>query len=103
MLRSKTGRLAVTGHRGAAGYAPENTMPAFEKALATGADVIEFDVHLSRDGRCVVIHDDRLERTTDGQGLVWEHSWSELKKLDAGSWFDRKNEAAHQALAGLAP
>jgi glycerophosphoryl diester phosphodiesterase len=97
MLRSKTGRLAVSGHRGASGYAPENTMPAFEKALAVGADVIEFDVHLSRDGQCVIIHDEMLDRTTDGHGPVRHYTWDELKTLDAGCWFDRKNEAARLA------
>ncbi len=101
MLRSRTGRLAVSGHRGASGYAPENTMPAFEKALAINTDIIEFDVHLSRDGRCVILHDDFLERTTDGTGPVWEYSWEELKRLDAGSWFDRKNAAARLAQTGL--
>lgn len=103
MLRSKTGKLAVSGHRGASGYAPENTMPAFEKALAVGADVIEFDVHLSRDGQCVVIHDEILDRTTDGQGPVRQYSWEDLKKLDAGSWFDRKNEVARLVQAEIPP
>lgn len=78
-------------------------MPAFEKALALRADIIEFDVHLSRDGRCVVLHDDTLERTTNGHGLVWQQDWADLKKLDAGSWFDRHNEAAFAALASAEP
>ncbi|HEX2914948.1 MAG TPA: glycerophosphodiester phosphodiesterase family protein [Chloroflexia bacterium] len=99
MLRSKTGRLAITGHRGAAGYAPENTMPAFLKAHELKTDIIEFDVHLSRDGRCVILHDEMLDRTTDGHGLVWEHSWEELKKLDAGSWFDLRNRDRRKAQA----
>jgi glycerophosphoryl diester phosphodiesterase len=73
-------------------------MPAFIKAHECGADVVELDVHLSRDGRCVVIHDDELERTTDGQGLVRNYSWEELKKLDAGSWFDRYNREQLQAM-----
>lgn len=103
MLRSKTGKLAVSGHRGASGYAPENTMSAFEKALAVGADVIEFDVHLSREGRCVVIHDELVDRTTDGQGAVRQYSWEDLKKLDAGSWFDRKNEVARRVRAEIPP
>jgi glycerophosphoryl diester phosphodiesterase len=103
MLRSKTGKLAVTGHRGAAGYAPENTMPAFEKALAVGADIVEFDVHFSRDGRIVVIHDETLERTTDGTGPVSQYSWGELKRLDAGTWFDRKNEVARRVQAETPP
>lgn len=103
MLRSKTGKLAVSGHRGASGYAPENTMAAFERALAVGADVIEFDVHLSRDGRVVVIHDDVLDRTTNGQGPVRQYAWEDLKKLDAGSWFDRKNEVARLVQAEIPP
>ncbi len=100
MLRSKRGSLAVSAHRGAAGYAPENTMPAFEKALAVGADIIEFDVHLSRDGQAVVLHDDTLDRTTDDTGPIWERSWAELRRLDAGNWFDRHNAARRQEEAG---
>jgi glycerophosphoryl diester phosphodiesterase len=82
------GRPLVVGHRGASGYAPENTLASFELALEQGADVVEMDVHLSRDGEVVVIHDEQLERTTDGRGLVGEHSLAELRRLDAGSWFD---------------
>jgi glycerophosphoryl diester phosphodiesterase len=69
------------------GYAPENTMASFELALELGADVIELDVHLSRDDEVVVIHDEELERTTDGHGLVREHTLAELRRLDAGGWF----------------
>lgn len=98
MLRAKRGKLMISGHRGAQGYAPENTMASFRKALETGADIIEFDVHLSKDGRCVVMHDELLDRTTNGSGLIRNYSWAELSKLDAGSWFDRKNEAARLAL-----
>lgn len=103
MLRSKSGRLAVSAHRGASSYAPENTMPAFEKAREIGSDIIEFDVHLSRDGRCVVLHDEFLDRTTEAQGPIWEYNWDELKRLDAGSWFDRRCQAARQAQALLPP
>lgn len=79
------------GHRGAAGEAPENTMAAFELALRQGADGIEFDVHLSADGVPVVIHDWRLERTTSGSGRVSDHSVAALRRLDAGSWFNRRH------------
>ena len=82
------GRPLVVGHRGASGYAPENTQVSFELALEQGADVVELDVHLSRDGEVVVIHDERLERTTDGQGFVAEHTLAELRRLDAGRWLD---------------
>ena len=82
------GRTLVIGHRGAMGYAPENTLASFELALQQGADFVELDVHLSRDGQVVVMHDERLERTTDGRGLVRDWSVSELRRLDAGAWFD---------------
>ncbi|NWJ48969.1 MAG: hypothetical protein HXX08_24170 [Chloroflexi bacterium] len=99
LLRPRTGCLMVAGHRGARGYAPENTMPSFIKAHECGADTIEFDVHLTKDKRCVIIHDEELERTTDGHGLVQDYTWAELSKLDAGSWFDRKSQATLEALA----
>jgi glycerophosphoryl diester phosphodiesterase len=79
----------VFGHRGAAGVAPENTLPSFALALALGADVLELDVHASRDGVIVVMHDPTLERTTNGRGTVREHAWSELQELDAGYQFTR--------------
>jgi glycerophosphoryl diester phosphodiesterase len=74
-------------HRGASGRAPENTHAAFAAALALGAEAIELDVQLSADGELVVIHDETLERTTDGQGAVGDRSVAELARLDAGAWF----------------
>jgi glycerophosphoryl diester phosphodiesterase len=74
-------------HRGASALAPENTIAAFERAVELGADAIEFDIHLSRDGELVVIHDDTLDRTTDGSGPVRERRLGELMRLDAGRWF----------------
>jgi glycerophosphoryl diester phosphodiesterase len=76
----------VIAHRGASAAAPENTIAAFERAIADGADAIELDVHLSRDDHPVVIHDETLERTTDGSGSVRAHTMRELKRLDAGAW-----------------
>lgn len=67
-------------HRGAKGYAPENTIAAFQKALDLGADGIELDVHLSADGHVVVIHDHTLDRTTDGTGEVASLTWDEIAK-----------------------
>jgi glycerophosphoryl diester phosphodiesterase len=78
------------GHRGASGEAPENTLAAFELAWQQGADGIEFDVRLSADGIPVVIHDPRLGRTTSGHGWVREFRTSALRRLDAGSWFNRR-------------
>lgn len=89
------------GHRGASGDAPENTFMAFELALRQGADGIEFDVQLSSDGVPMVIHDERLTRTTSGSGYVWEHRASVLRRLDAGSWFNRRHRLrARERYAG---
>ena len=74
-------------HRGALRDAPENTLAAFWRALELGADGVELDVTLSADGKIVVIHDDTVDRTTGGRGLVSELTLAELKRLDAGSWF----------------
>ncbi|MCC6174856.1 MAG: glycerophosphodiester phosphodiesterase [Chloroflexi bacterium] len=82
------GRPRVFGHRGAMGYAPENTFASFERAVALGVDAIELDVHLSADGQVVVIHDPDLSRTTNGQGMVSEHPLAVLERLDAGHSFD---------------
>ncbi len=79
--------LFVWAHRGASSVAPENTMAAFRAAEAAGADGIEFDVHLSRDGVPVVIHDETIDRTTSGRGPVGEKTTAELLDLDAGAWF----------------
>jgi glycerophosphoryl diester phosphodiesterase len=77
----------IIAHRGASGHAPENTIAAITKALEIGVDKIEIDVHQSSDGRIVVIHDETLNRTTNGNGSIHEQAYGELKKLDAGSWF----------------
>lgn len=75
----------VVAHRGASGEAPENTMAAFRAAAALGVP-FELDVTLSADGEVVVIHDDSLQRTTDGEGFVDETPWSAIAPLDAGAW-----------------
>ena len=75
-------------HRGASGHAPQNTLAAFLLAAEMGADGVELDVHLSTEGEAVVIHDDTVDATTDGRGRVSGMTLSELKALDAGSWFD---------------
>ncbi len=79
--------IVVTAHRGFSGKAPENTLAAFRAAIEVGCDMIELDVHLIRDGEVVVIHDDTLERTTDGRGAVAGKTLAELRGLDAGAWF----------------
>jgi len=74
-------------HRGASGEAPENTLAAFRRAVEIGVAYAELDVHVTRDGQVVVIHDEMLERTTNGQGKVQEHTLAQLQQLDAGYWF----------------
>ena len=77
----------VIGHRGAAARAPENTLVGLRKAHALGARWVEFDVMLTADGVPVLIHDETLERTTDGRGEVARHTAAEIRSLDAGAWF----------------
>jgi glycerophosphoryl diester phosphodiesterase len=98
MLRLMVCFLVVTGnysvsaqvcaHRGDVSAAPENTIAAIELAVAKGAQQIEFDVDMTNDGRLVIMHDARVNRTTDGRGKVTELTFAEIRALDAGSWFD---------------
>jgi glycerophosphoryl diester phosphodiesterase len=74
-------------HRGASSYAPENTVAAFDLALRMGVSHIELDVHCSSDGHVVVMHDDTVDRTTNGSGPVAQHTLAALQALDAGAWF----------------
>jgi glycerophosphoryl diester phosphodiesterase len=77
-------KILTVGHRGAKGYEPENTLRSFKKALELGADMIELDVHRCRTGEAVVIHDEDVNRTTNGRGRVADISLAGLKQLDAG-------------------
>ena len=79
--------MQVIGHRGAATLAPENTWPGFDLALELGVDAVETDVRGTSDGVLVLLHDERLDRTTDGTGRVHETPWPVVRALDAGSWF----------------
>jgi glycerophosphoryl diester phosphodiesterase len=72
------------------GHAPENTPASFELGWRMGADALECDVHFSRDRRLVVMHDETLDRTSNGTGLIKELPWSALRRLDAGSWYHRR-------------
>jgi glycerophosphoryl diester phosphodiesterase len=83
----------IIGHKGASGYAPENTLSSFQKAMDLGADAIEIDVHFSKDGEVIVFHDEDIHRTAriDGEpvyGKIHELTLAEIKELDVGSWFD---------------
>jgi glycerophosphoryl diester phosphodiesterase len=90
---SRFNRPLLIGHRGYPARFPENTPAAFEGAIQAGCDMIELDVTLTKDRKVVVIHDDTLDRTTNGRGLVREHTLAHIKQLDAGSWFDERFSA----------
>jgi glycerophosphoryl diester phosphodiesterase len=88
MDQIKFTRPLLIGHRGYPAKFPENTLASFEGAMQAGCHMIELDVTLTRDRKVVVIHDDTLDRTTNGKGPVRDHSLEEIKRVDAGSWFD---------------
>lgn len=81
----KSPRTVRIGHRGAAGHAAENTVAGIRAGIALGVDFVELDIQRSRDGRLVAMHDERVDRTTDGSGLVCDMTWDELQRLDAGN------------------
>ncbi|MBY6035589.1 glycerophosphodiester phosphodiesterase [Fictibacillus nanhaiensis] len=85
----------IFAHRGSSKDCPENTMAAFKKAYQDGADGIELDVQLSKDGIPVIIHDEKLDRTTNKKGNVNTYTVDELMKVDAGSWFSKKFSSEH--------
>ncbi len=88
-------RPTVIGHRGGAGDCPENTLPSFAAALAQGAQILESDVHISRDGIPLLLHDSSLARTTDGRGEAADLDWAQLLDLDAAYHFlDHRGEAS---------
>ena len=90
-LKQSSPRAAwLVGHRGAMGHAPENTLSSFVLAQKMGAEFVECDVHLSKDKRCIVMHDEGVERTTNGLGLIRDLTVKQIRNLDAGSWFSRK-------------
>lgn len=78
----------IIAHRGSKGTHPENTLAAFKEAIRVGSDGIELDVQLSKDNQLIVLHDETIDRTTNGHGEVGSLSLAELKQLDAGSWFE---------------
>jgi glycerophosphoryl diester phosphodiesterase len=80
-------RVILAAHRGDRVKCPENTMPAFESALRFGVDMIETDVHMTRDGHLIIMHDRNLKRTAGYDGLTYEMTLEEIRALDAGAWF----------------
>ena len=90
----------IFAHRGSKGTHPENTLEAFKEAVRLGVDGIELDVHLTKDGELAIIHDETVDRTTNGTGYVRDMTMAELKKLDSGSWFSEEfNQSAIPTLA----
>ncbi|MGH2551745.1 MAG: glycerophosphodiester phosphodiesterase, partial [Thermomicrobiales bacterium] len=82
--------MQVIAHRGASGYAPENTRSAFERAIAMGAAAIETDITVTADGELVLVHDQLIDRISNGEGPVSDHTLAELRALDFGFWFGRE-------------
>ena len=78
------GNIYKIGHRGAMDLEPENTLRSINKAIDLKADAVEIDVYRTKDNELVVMHYERVEKTTNGKGLIWDHTLSEIKKLDAG-------------------
>lgn len=97
MLLLDSNRRPVVAHRGNRVHAPENTLVAFRQAVALGVDALEFDLHLSRDGMPVVLHDATLDRTTDATGPVRERTVRELAAVDAGARFGAERGTPYRA------
>jgi glycerophosphoryl diester phosphodiesterase len=92
---SPASRTLRIGHRGASGHAPENTLASLEQAIAFGCDLAEVDVQRTADGSLILLHDERVDRTTDGKGLLAEMELEDIRKLDAGG---RKVPTLEEAL-----
>jgi len=93
-VETKTKKIIVTGHRGASGHAPENTLSAMRIAIEMGAEFSELDVQETADGEIILLHDSSLKKTSGVDKNIWEVNYADLKGLDVGSWFseDYKNE-----------
>ncbi|MBV6522322.1 MAG: Glycerophosphodiester phosphodiesterase [Gemmatimonadaceae bacterium] len=100
LLSTQSGPLVIA-HRGNSAHAPENTIEAFRQAIALGADGIEFDVRLTRDGRAIVMHDPAVDRTTSGTGLVADLTYDRIRTLDAGARFAKPDAPAPYAGRGV--
>ena len=87
----------IIAHRGFSAERPENTISSFDYAIDNGFGLLELDVHLSADGVLVVMHDEEVDRTTNGSGFLKSMSFQEISQLDAGSWFQGTNEASYAA------
>ncbi len=97
-----TNKLANVAHRGASGHAPEHTIPSYKLGDEMKGDYIEIDLQMTKDGELIAMHDESVDRTTNGTGLVKDYTLEEIKQLDAGSWFNEKYpEKAKKSYEGL--
>jgi glycerophosphoryl diester phosphodiesterase len=88
-------KFYVIGHRGACAYAPENTMPSFDKAISLNVDGLETDIRKTRDGILVLFHDNNLDKKSNLTGAIQDYSYEELRKADFGGWFSREFSGEH--------
>jgi len=84
-------KVATVAHRGASGYAPEHTLSAYQIGIRSGADYIEIDLQMTKDGEIIAMHDDTVNRTTNGTGKITQLTLAHIKQLDMGSWFNEAN------------
>ncbi|WP_394172218.1 glycerophosphodiester phosphodiesterase [Guptibacillus hwajinpoensis] len=97
-----TNKLANVAHRGASGHAPEHTISSYKLGEEMKGDYIEIDLQMTKDGELIAMHDESVDRTTNGTGLVKDYTLEEIKQLDAGSWFNEKYpEKAKKSYEGL--
>lgn len=92
------GKFINYAHRGASAYAPENTMISFKKGIELGANGIELDLQKTKDNKIVIFHDGFIDKKSNGKGKIEDYTYSELYKLDFGSWFDEKYKGEHIVL-----
>ncbi|RFU66023.1 glycerophosphodiester phosphodiesterase [Peribacillus glennii] len=102
MAKEKHKDIINVSHRGASGYAPEHTIISYNMGEKMHGDYIEVDLQMTKDGKLIAMHDEKLDRTTNGTGLVKDYTLEEVKKLDAGSWFNEKYpQYANTEYAGI--
>ena len=90
MAKEKHKDILNVSHRGASGYAPEHTLVSYDMGEKMHGDYIEIDLQMTKDGQLIAMHDEKLDRTTDGTGNVKDYTLEQIKQLDAGSWFNEK-------------
>ena len=102
MAKEKHKDIVNVSHRGASGYAPEHTITSYQMGDKMHGDYIEVDLQMTKDGKLIAMHDETVDRTTDGTGLVKDYTLEQIKQLDAGSWFNEKYpQYANSEYAGL--